>query len=139
MKNDTFNQLKRLLTESLSDEIPEEAGVAEDVKWYKGPDVKYWIYFGNCKNTVDVDNMWDASQMANFLTECELYDVKKAIPLLQTGDRPLPKRLTNWLERNKSKVDDLGEVVCGVHEDERIGFIYIADQDIHYFFDIFWK
>jgi len=140
MKNETFNQLKKLLTESKQDtnDIPLDSGMAENAKWYQGQKPRCWEYFGNCKNTVDVDRMWTATEMSNFLSECELYDINNALPVIQDGDRILPKRLTNWLAKNESKLNELGEIVCGIHTKQEIGFIYITDHDIHYFFDIHW-
>lgn len=138
MKNITFKQLKKVLTESQNweDIIPPEANVDPEAVWHKGFDPRVWAYFGDCKNTVDVDEMWDATEMASFLYQCDLFDVKKAIPCLQTGNRELPKKLMNWLKKSKDKLDDLGEVVCGMSEYHRIGFIYISDFDTHYFFDL---
>lgn len=140
MKNITIKQLQKMLTESqnLEDIIPPEANVDPNAAWHEGFSPRAWNYFGDCKNTVDVDEMWDATQMSNFLYQCDLFDVCKAIPCLYNGTRQMPKKLTNWLAKSKDKLNDLSEVVCGVSVYQRIGFIYISDFDTHYFFDLVW-
>ncbi len=46
--------------------IPKESALnIEDVKQYDGvPPYSVYKYFGDCKNTVDVDRMWNATEMS---------------------------------------------------------------------------
>lgn len=132
MKTLTFEKLKKLLKEN--NNIPEEANVDEDAEWYEGDPPRKWFYLGNCIDTVDEDEMWDANEMSNFLYQCDLFDIRKALPCLSTGR--LPKELTNWLNKSKDKLDDLSEIVCGINASQFMGFIYISDFDTHYFFEL---
>lgn len=121
-------------------EIPLDSGVDENtVERYTGKDLIKAEYFGDCRNTVDIDKMWDANQMASFISTCELYPVEKFLDIAADGDRRIPKPFTRNIERLKreNKLNDVSEVICAVDNKEQyIGFIYLTDTDIHYFFDI---
>ena len=41
----------------------DSSGLSNNAK-YVTPNFKRLKYFGDCKNTVDIDKMWDATQMA---------------------------------------------------------------------------
>ena len=90
-------------------------------------------YFGNCINTVP--KIWDATQMSYVLLTSKVLNTREVLNSIKDGDKPLPKKLLLWLQRNPDKLDDKSEIVCGVNEHQRIAFIYITDLDIHYFFD----
>jgi len=80
-----------------------------------------WYYFGNCIDTVDIDNLWDATEMSHVIFDSCLYLDEKN---LYSGDRKIPRQV---FEKN---------VITAVNEHQKIGIIYNIDNDIHYFFDV---
>lgn len=118
-------------------EIPEDCGMSkDDIEEYTGNDYNVWYYFGDCKNTVDIDKMWDATEMSDFIRGCKLY-VNNNVPHFLDGDREIPESLKSILEgiSNLSQID-LSQIVFGIDEYQKIGFIYVTSEDTHYFFDI---
>lgn len=117
-----FNSKNESLIESKQDEfiqidIPIDAGFSDN------PEIetsnKYnckWFYFGNCISTVDEDEFWDTTEMAQALEEAVIY----------TGDKNLVDAPKQALSKN---------TICAVINNS-IGVIYNWDNDIHYFFDI---
>ena len=53
------------------------------------------------------------------------------------GDRKLPKKLTNHIDKLKQKnqLFNLEEIVFAINDYQRILFVYISKFDIHFFFD----
>lgn len=128
-------------TETFTDEqlemIPEDSGMKEKPEIYSGVDYNYYPYFGDCRNTVDKDHMWDASQMSYFIYGCKLINVNRVVGTICNGDRKIPKILLNHLQllKNQNKLNNLSEVCAGIDTYQRIMFIYLSSTDIHYFFD----
>ena len=124
------------------DEIPYESGI-EDNELYEGfPPYSHYRYFGDCRNTVDVDCMWDATEMLNFIQSCQLVPTKYILTnetenKLTDGDRKIPKKFLNIIKKlnAEGKIDDVSEIVCGIDNYQKIMFIYLSETDIHYFFD----
>ena len=95
-------------------------------------------YFGDCKNTVDKDHMWDVTQMSSWLKTCKVVSFNDdIISKLNNGDRKIPSKLTKTIDKLKSvdKLNDLSLLTCGIDENQRIMFIYLTKTNTHYFFD----
>lgn len=122
----TEEQYKKLI-ENI---IPIESGVINKDKYQGNLADKEFYYFGDCKNTVDVDKMWNATQMSNFLENSQLINPKHVINKLHNGDRIMPKPLLKAINNPKM------QIVCGINEYQKIMFIYLTDNDTHYFFDV---
>jgi len=101
--------------------IPVDSGMNIDNLEVCSKKYSSWYYFGNCINTVDTDNLWDATDMSQVIFDSCLYLDEKN---LYSGDRKLPKQA---LEK---------EVITAVNEKQKIGIIYNTNNDIHYFFDV---
>ena len=112
------------------DDIPLDAGLDVDVELYKGKIWDSFVYIGNCIDTVP--DMWDATEMAQFLLTCDVYDIRKAVNKLRDSRR-VPNKLKKALLNNN--LNDLSEICCGCNEASQLMFIYVTDQDIHYFFE----
>ena len=121
--------------------IPDGSGLNQDnILFYEGvPPYRRYEYFGDCKNTVDKDNIWDASQMAQFIETCQIVDINMVIDKLYRGDRNMPVKFQKQIQRLQqiNKLNDLGEVVCALDDHQKIMFIYLNKYDPHYFFDCF--
>ena len=142
-------QVKKVLNEELDkseyDKIPEDAGFADkngEVHTYVGkPEYRQYEYFGDCINTVDVDEMWNATQMAQVIRESEvLDDITWVLPKLINGDRKIPGKLKQKLYdlqrfKNLNQIHDMEEIVAAINEEQKILVIYVSDFDTHFFFD----
>ena len=106
---------------------------------YEGiPPYKKYKYFGDCKNTVNKDHMWDATQMANWINNyCKVTEVSNVIDKLENGDRKMPMKAINIIDKlqHYNKLDDTSEIVCALDDHQKIMFIYLSETDTHYFFD----
>lgn len=114
------------------DLIPEEAMIDEPTEYEGEPEYTRYLYFGDCINTVDVDEMWDATQMQHWLNDCEIVNINYVVDKLKDGDRKIPKKLLNSIKKHK---DDLSEICCGIDDSQEMMFIYVSEYDTHYFFD----
>ena len=123
-----------LLSEENEHEYTEDSGLNPNAK-IKSYNFSSLKYFGNCKNTVDIDKMWDATQMAKVIYDSNVVSFECAKDKLMDGDRPIPKKVLKWITKNSDKLNNKSEIVCGYNETQRIFFIYISDFDIHFFFD----
>ena len=142
-------QVKKVLNEELDkseyDKIPEDAGFADEngeVYTYDGkPEYRWYEYFGDCINTVDVDEMWNATQMAQVIRESEVIDdITWILPKLINGDRKIPGKLKQKLYdlqrfKNLNQIHDMDEIVAAINEEQKILVIYVSDFDTHFFFD----
>ena len=119
-------------------DIPEDSSIdIENVKGYSGINFSLYKYFGDCKNTVDKDKMWDATQMSNWIKKCGLISVENVLGKLNNGDRKIPakfNKIVNTLKAN-NKLNDLSEICCGMDNYQKMMFIYLTETDTHYFFD----
>lgn len=115
--------------------IVEDSGlnIYDDIQVTNGDNYRYYYYFGDCINTVDIDEMWDATQMAYVLYQSDLLKDNNILDKLRDGDREIPSKLLKRLKM--FNINDYDHFVCGVNTYERIMFIYSIDDDIHYFFD----
>ena len=91
----------------------------------QGNRYKSYEYFGNCINTVP--KIWNPTQMANVIYDSILLNDKNLLSKLRNGDKKIPIKLQKELSKN--------DFICGVNMYQRIMFIYVINQDIHYFFD----
>ena len=115
--------------------IPPEANISSNASMSSYiPDKLY--YFGNCKDTVDVDEMWDANEMNQVLMDSDLLPTLSIIDNIQNGDRNIPSDLKSWINKNQDKLDDTLEIVCGINTYQHIAFIYVSKLDTHFFFDV---
>ena len=115
----------------------DSSGLSNNAK-HVMPNFKQLKYFGDCKNTVDIDKMWDATQMAGVLNQSSIIkmsDLIQAKIIFENGDRKIPQKLKNWFKLNDNKLNDENQIVCGINERQKIFFIYITDLDTHFFFD----
>ena len=93
-----MKHLSNILFESLLIEklnlsnIPTDSAI-ENPKEYDGePIYKQYKYFGDCKNTVDKDRMWDATQMANWINTCRIINPSIVLDKIIDGQRKFPKK-----------------------------------------------
>jgi hypothetical protein len=120
--------------------IPEESALnIDDVKQYDGvPPYSVYKYFGDCKNTVDVDGMWNATEMSHWIyNKCEVVNPLLIIDKIEDGDRKIPKNALKLIEklRKNEQLEDTSEIVCAMDDYQKIMFIYLSEFDTHYFFD----
>lgn len=102
--------------------------------WYQGLIPQSFPYFGDCKNTVDKDKMWDATQMFHVINEALLVPVKDVLGNLEDGDRKIPSIFKR--EIKKANLDDLTSVSAAINVYQRILIIYLSNIDTHFFFDV---
>ncbi len=118
--------------------IPADSAL-EDPEEYEGiPQYKEYKYFGDCKNTVDKNHIWDATQMSNWINNnCKVIGIENVLDKIKDGDRKIPKTLLKEIDKLKSnnKLNNLSEIVCALDDYQKIMFIYLTKSDIHYFFD----
>lgn len=124
-------KMKKILedidSETNRDYLENEVGINPDADTHTQTYSKF-LYFGDCRNTVDKDNLWDATQMAGVIRDSSFYDLKNVVNKIHNGQRKIPKILLSRLSR--------GDVVCGINVRQRILWIYDSQTDIHYFFDV---
>lgn len=141
MKSIQERIFESILLEKLNlKDIPDDTSLdIDNIKEYKGtPKYKLYKYFGDCKNTVDVDHMWDATQMSNWIYDrCEVINPILILDKIQDGDRKIPKKALKIIDKLKSqnKLEDTSEITCALDDYQKIMFIYLSDTDTHYFFD----
>ena len=120
--------------------IPEDTSLdIDNIKEYEGtPKYRLYKYFGDCKNTVDKDHIWDATEMADWIyNKCEVISPLLILDKIQDGDRKIPKKALKIIDKLKSqnKLEDTSEITCALDDYQKIMFIYLSDTDTHYFFD----
>lgn len=119
-------------------DIPTDSALEKPEMYDGEPPYKNYRYFGDCKNTVDKDHMWDATEMANWINNnCKVTEVTNVLDKIQDGDRKIPKKVLNIIDKLKTenKLNDTSEIVCALDDHQRIMFIYLTVTDTHYFFD----
>lgn len=117
--------------------IPEESAI-DNPKEYKGePVYSKYEYFGDCKNTVDKDHMWDATQMANWINTCGIIEPSIVLDKITDGQRKFPKNAQKIIDSlyKENKLEDTSKIVCALDDYQKIMFIYLSETDTHYFFD----
>ena len=115
--------------------IPPEANISSNASMSSYIPSKLY-YFGNCKDTVDIDGMWDANEMSQVLMSSDLLPTSSTVKAIQDGDRNIPSDLKSWTNKNQDKLDDVSEIVCGINTYQHIAFIYVSELDTHFFFDV---
>lgn len=145
----TENKLRKIIEESINKQLMEDIDNSlEEINeinqpteecclniengWYQGPISKTFSYFGDCKNTVDKDKMWDTTQMFYVINEAQLIPVKDVLGYIKDGDRKIPSIFKRELK--KANLDDLTSVSEAINVYQRILIIYLSDIDIHFFF-----
>ena len=140
MKSLTERINESIIFEKLNlDRIPLDASVNDEPEEYEGePKYRKYLYFGDCKNTIDVDHMWDATQMGQWIyNNCKITSPLYVLDKIENGDRVFPKKAQKLIDklRKQNKLEDTEEIVCGLDDYQKIMFIYLTDFDTHYFFD----
>lgn len=119
-------------------DVPTDSSL-ENPEMYDGtPKYSKYRYFGDCKNTVDKDHMWDATQMSNWINDkCKVVEPEVILDKIQDGDRKFPKKAQKIIDKltSANKLEDTSEIVCALDDYQRIMFIYLSETDTHYFFD----
>ena len=127
-----------LLIEKLNlEDVPEESAI-QNPKEYEGkPVYRRYEYFGDCKNTVDKDHMWDATQMANWINTCGIVEPSIVLDKITNGDRVFPKKAQKIIDKltKQNKLEDTSEIICALDDYQKIMFIYLSEIDTHFFFD----
>lgn len=129
--------------DSLLDEIPVDCGTFS--KYMKKlPKLLTWRYFGKCNDRNVVNSVFgDATTMGNFVDSCSIINGHDAIRTIDVkdGEHRLPKTFKKLYEviAIADEADDFSRIVFGINEYQRIAFVYMVEQDIHYFFDCFSK
>lgn len=136
MKNLKDRIFESYLTEKLNlKDISVDSGIENPTEYKGNPIYSHYKYFGDCKNTVDKDHIWDATQMTNWLNTCKIIDPKLVIDKLENGDRNIPKNILQKLMNLSNDLEDTSKIVCGIDDYQKIMFIYLSETDTHYFFD----
>lgn len=136
-----MKSLKELIYEALDlNSIPEDTSLnLEDTKEYDGiPKYSSYRYFGDCRNTINVDHMWDTTQMSNWIHDsCKVISPILVIDKIQDGDRKIPKKALKIIDKLKkdNELENTAKIVCALDDHQKIMFIYLLETDIHYFFD----
>lgn len=146
-KATTIMCVYRAIYESAKYTLPEydihniSADIGEFTKTYDKP-IPYssFKYFGKCNDSNVVNNIFgDATSMWNFICSCEIADMDEIAcnVNITDGDKKLVKSFISNYNRIKEYGDlyDYNQIVCGINDYQKIAFIYIAETDIHYFFD----
>lgn len=138
---DVAKAVKKHLKESYNPDfnnIPIES-MLENPEIYNGvPVYSRYRYFGDCRNTVYVDHMWDATEMSNWIsTKCKIIDPELVLDKITDGDRKIPKKALKIIDKlsRENKLENLSDIVCALDDYQKIMFIYLPETDIHYFFD----
>ena len=120
MKSIQERIFESILLEKLNlKDIPDDTSLdIDNIKEYKGtPKYKLYKYFGDCKNTVDVDHMWDATQMSNWIYDrCEVISPILILDKIQDGDRKIPKKALKIIDKLKSQ-NKLEDTLKALEED----------------------
>ena len=127
-----------LLIEKLNlSNIPVDSGIEKPKEYDGEPIYSQYKYFGDCKNTVDKDHMWDATQMANWINTCGIVEPSIVLDKITNGDRVFPKKAQKIIDKltKQNKLEDTSEIVCALDDYQKIMFIYLSETDTHYFFD----
>ena len=130
------NKIQSIIDDSINlNLIPRDAGFSSDAQIVHPSKNYKYEYFGNCINTVP--NIWDATQLAQFLQTCDIIPVKDVYNKIYSGDKLLPKKLQNAIIKLEKygELNDLSKICAGINEYQSIMCIYISEFDIHYFFD----
>lgn len=104
--------------------------VGEMLKKYKRP----FEYMGDCRSTVDVEEIWNATQMAQVIEdEEEVFPFDVSFLLSEDCIRGI---MTDDGKVLKDEVLKMGKkrFSCEIHVYQRIAWIYDEQEDIHYFF-----
>jgi len=100
------------------------------MNWYKKTKFKKiaqtkYEYIGNCKDTVDILGIWDATEMAQMIDEnnedVKPWNIKEIIPFV-------PSQQKIQILQNPSNFE------CEKNISENIVWIYDINKDIHYFY-----
>ena len=127
-----------LLIEKLNlEDVPEESAIQNPKEYDGKPIYKQYKYFGDCKNTVDKDHMWDATQMSNWINTCGIVEPSIVLDKITNGDRVFPKKAQKIIDKlsKQNKLEDTSEIVCALDDYQKIMFIYLSEIDTHFFFD----
>lgn len=127
-----------LLIEKLNlEDVPEESAIQNPKEYDGEPAYRRYEYFGDCKNTVDKDHMWDATQMANWINTCGIVEPSIVLDKITNGDRIFPKKAQKIIDKlsKQNKLEDTSEIVCALDDYQKIMFIYLSEIDTHFFFD----
>ena len=136
-----MKSLKELIYEALDlNSIPEDSSLnLEDIQEYDGiPKYSSYRYFGDCKNTINIDHMWDTTQMSNWIhSSCKVISPIEVLDKISDGDRKIPKKALRIIDKLKknNELENTTEIVCALDDHQKIMFIYLSETDIHYFFD----
>jgi hypothetical protein len=127
-----------LLIEKLNlEDVPEDSALYNPKEYDGEPIYRRYEYFGDCKNTVDKDHMWDATQMAQWINKCGIVEPSVVLDKINNGDRIFPKKAQKIIDKlsKENKLEDTSEIVCALDDYQKIMFIYLSETDTHYFFD----
>lgn len=127
-----------LLIEKLNlEDVPEESAIQNPKEYDGEPPYRRYEYFGDCKNTVDKDHMWDAIQMTNWINKCGIVEPSIVLDKITNGDRVFPKKAQKIIDKlsKQNKLEDTSEIVCALDDYQKIMFIYLSEIDTHFFFD----
>ena len=120
--------------------IPDDCGTFSNYIEMIPASFQTWRYFGKCNDIYVVDEVFgDATTMQNFVDSCSIINGHIAIRniYIKNGDRRLPKSFERLYGNIviTDEADDFSRIVFGINEYQRIAFVYLVEQDIHYFFD----
>ena len=116
-----------LLIEKLNlEDVPEETALVNPKEYDGEPIYRQYEYFGDCKNTVDKDHMWDATQMSNWINTCGIVEPSIVLDKITNGDRNFPKKAQKIIDKlsKENKLEDTSEIVCALDDYQKIMFIY---------------
>ncbi len=93
-----------------------------------------FTYIGNCIDTVDTLNYWDATTMAQVVEneDAESYDISKLLPFIK--DKTMINKINNFPDNFECQIctaDNCFMLNCD------IVWFYDIEEDIHYFFEKF--
>ena len=118
--------------------VPVDSSLEKPEMYDGTPIYNKYKYFGDCKNTVDKDHMWDATQMANWINDyCKVIEPQVILNKIEDGDRKFPKKAQKIIDklRQENNLEDTNKIVCALDDHQKIMFIYLSETDTHYFFD----
>lgn len=82
--------------------------------------IEPYEYIGDCRSTVDVDNMWDTTEMAQIIENSQQVPVKSILPFIPREFREQVMAHPNQFEAGKY---------------QNLIWLYDVNTDIHHFFE----
>ncbi len=97
-----------------------------------------FAYVGNCKDTVDVLQFWDATEMAQVIEGSKEFDINRVIPFIfDTDGTDLKRRVELHPDKFECGINARDNNDAYIVQNCDIVWLYDSVADIHYFFEMY--